>query len=766
MLVITSKWGIKYIQLLIMTSNTISKLLFILLGCFSFNIGFAHPYIIKGSVRRGLTNDNLENVTILYNHREDKSFTKSDGSFSIDLANYPDTIQFSKDGYESELYVVQDPDIFVNVVLLRKSIQLNQVQITSDRINSNIMNVDLYKMPVNSAQDLLRKVPGLFIAQHAGGGKAEQIFLRGFDNDHGTDIAISADGIPVNMVSHAHGQGYADLHFLIPETIKDIDFGKGAYYANKGDFNTSGYVSFDTYNRMDNNLFKMEGGSFNTFRTVGILNILNEEKDHKNLYVAGEFNYTDGPFDIKQNFSRANVLAKYNQWIGDNKYISVLASSFSSKWNASGQIPERAVKEGLISRWGSIDSTEGGATSRQNIALKYVQLLDNSSEITTQVFYSNYSFRLFSDFTFYLNDPVNGDEIEQVDHRHLYGFDQTYSRNFDVGDNHLKWVSSVGLRADDIADLQLNHVYQRDSLLNRLSDVSAFETNIHAYTSLEWRYGKWSFNPALRYDYFIFTMHNRLQTMPAAQDASAGRLSPKFTVSYTPNQAIQYYIKTGMGFHSNDVRVVIAQDGKDILPYSIGGDVGVIWKVNDQLIIQPVLWAMYLQQEFVYVGDEAVVEPSGETKRLGVDLSVRYEPFSWLYFDWDINYAYAREIGAPKGENYIPLVPPLTSTGGVSVKFLNGFSGSLRFRYMADKPATEDNSIRAQGYCVNDLSLAYEINKSIIVSSQIQNLFNVEWNEAQFETETRLYNEKAPVSELHFTPGTPFAVKVGVSFKF
>lgn len=749
-----------------MISTLKSKYIFVLFGLISFNMGFAHPYTIKGSVRRESTNESLENVTILYNHNRDKAYSKSDGSFSIDLINYPDTIRFSNDGYESQLYIIQDTAIFVKIALLNKSIQLNQVQVTSDRINTNMMSVDLYKIPVNSAQDLLRKVPGLFIAQHAGGGKAEQIFLRGFDNDHGTDIAVSADGIPVNIVSHAHGQGYADLHFLIPETIKDIDFGKGAYYANKGDFNTSGYVNFDTYNHLDNSLFKIEGGSFNTFRTVGMLNLLNEKKDHKNLYVAGEFNYTDGPFDIKQNFNRVNVFAKYNQWIDNNKYINVLASSFSSSWNASGQIPERAVKEGLISRWGSIDSTEGGATSRQNIALKYVQLLDNNSQITTQAFYSNYSFRLFSNFTFYLNDPLNGDEIEQVDHRQIYGFDQTYSRTFDLGDNHLRWISSIGLRADDIADLQLNHVYQRDSLLNRLSDVSAFETNIHGYTSLEWRNGRWAFNPALRYDYFIFNMHNRLETLPAAQDASAGRLSPKFTVSYTPNQSVQYYIKTGMGFHSNDVRVVIEQNGKDILPYSIGGDLGAIWKVNDKLIIQPVLWAMYLQQEFVYVGDEAIVEPSGQTKRLGVDLGVRYEPLSWLYIDWDINYAYAREIDAPKGENYIPLVPQLTSTGGISTKFINGFSGSLRFRYMADKPATEDNSVRAKGYFVNDLSLAYEVNKTIIISSQIQNLFNVEWNEAQFETESRLYNEKAPVSELHFTPGTPFAIKVGVSFRF
>ncbi|WP_413997995.1 TonB-dependent receptor [Flavobacterium sp. W1B] len=645
------------------------------------------------------------------------------------------------------------------------TIHLGKIIINNADFRKQVMQVDLKMAPVNSAQDILRKVPGLFIAQHAGGGKAEQIFLRGFDNDHGTDISVTADGIPVNIVSHAHGQGYADLHFLIPETIKDIDFGKGAYYAEKGDFNTSGYVNFTTFDRLENNLFKIEGGSFNTMRAVTMLNLLSRDAKDKNFYVAGEFNYSDGPFDIKQNFNRINVLAKYNQWIDSKQYISILGSTFSSGWNASGQIPERAVAQGIIDRWGSIDPTEGGSTSRTNLAVNYRYLINENEEVSSNLFYSRYKFNLFSDFTFFLNDPVNGDEIEQTDNRSIYGFDNKYIHRYALENSKITWTSGMGLRFDDIKDLQLSHVFQRDLLLNRLSDVAATEINMHAYTTMDWKIGQWTINPAVRIDHFVFNLHDRLNSIPAGQDASATRVSPKLNISYAQNSNLQWYLKSGMGFHSNDVRVVVQQQGKEILPYSIGSDLGVIIRPTKNMIIQPALWYIFLQQEFVYVGDEAVVEPSGKTRRLGADLSLRYQPFSWLYIDSDINYAHARAIEQPRGEDYIPLVPALTSTGGVAIKTPSGFSANLRYRYMDSKPATEDNSVTARGYFVNDLVLAYG-KKSWEVNLLVQNLFNTKWNEAQFETETRLKNESNPVSDLCFTPGTPFAVKAGLSYKF
>lgn len=644
--------------------------------------------------------------------------------------------------------------------------QLNQLEVNAPRIEKEMMKVDLTMTPVNTAQDLLRKVPGLFIAQHAGGGKAEQIFLRGFDCDHGTDVNISADGIPVNMVSHAHGQGYADLHFLIPETIEGIDFGKGAYYAGKGDLNTAGYVNFTTFDQLPNSLFKLEGGSFNTMRAVGMFNLLPVGTDAKShAYIASEYNYTDGPFDVRQNFNRFNLMGKFNHRISDRDYLAIQASTFTSGWNASGQIPERAVNEGLISRWGSVDPTEGGSTSRSNLALTYKHLIDETADWQSFFYYSRYKFNLYSNFTFFLNDPVYGDEIEQKDDRSIYGFDHTFTKRFELPHSNITWQSGAGLRLDDIYNLELNHVYQRDSLLDRMSYGAATETNLHAYTEMEWRKGKWAVTPAVRIDHFIFNYHDKLTSLPAGQNQQATRVSPKLNFMYVASRFAQWYLKTGMGFHSNDIRVVMQQDGREILPFSAGADLGVILKPTKNLMIQPALWYLYLQQEFVYVGDEAVVEPSGKTKRMGVDLSIRYQPWHWLYVDADVNYAHGRFVDEPKGANYIPLAPELTSTGGVAVKLPAGFSANMRYRYMRARPANEDNSVTAKGYFVNDLSLAYS-RPHWEFTIQAQNIFNTNWNEAQFETTTRLKNESAAVTELCYTPGTPFYLKAGVAVKF
>lgn len=726
--------------------------------------------VVTGSVHDFETSEPLEDVTVMLKNGGTHSHSAHDGNFSIKVVKFPDTLIFSHIGYELFKIHLSGEIDKLHILLKEIEVQLGQVTVNGSRpVSGQVMNVDLKMTPVNSAQDLLRKVPGLFIAQHAGGGKAEQIFLRGFDCDHGTDVRITADGMPVNMVSHAHGQGYSDLHFLIPETIKDIDFGKGGYYADKGDFSTAGYVNMSTYDRLDNSMVKVEAGSFNTLRTVGMFNLIDNNNQQQaaktNAYIAAEYNFTNGPFDVKQNFNRFNLFGKFNHQINDRSYISFQASTFNSNWNASGQIPDRAVEQGIITRWGSIDSTEGGNTSRTNIALKYKYRISDREDWQSFFYYSKYAFNLYSNFTFFLNDPVNGDEINQKESRNIYGFDHKYSKRFFFDKSDLTWESGVGLRMDDINDLELNHVYQRDSLLDRKSWGNGTETNLYAYTQAQWHPGKWMINPALRVDHFIFNYHNKLSGSHIMQGVQATALSPKLNFSYTPNQQLQWYIKTGMSFHSNDMRVVVEQNGYKTLPYSIGGDFGAIIKAGSKLVIQPALWYLYLQQEFVYVGDEAVVEPSGETQRLGFDISLRYQPVKWLYVDADVNYAHARYIGVAKSESYVPLAPRFTSTGGVAVKLPGNVSANLRYRYLQDRPANEDNTLIAKGYFVNDLALAYT-RKHWEVTLQVQNLFNVDWKEAQFETLSRLKNEAVPVDEINFTPGTPVYLKAGIKVNF
>jgi hypothetical protein len=722
--------------------------------------------IISGVVKDGTTGEPLENATLVLKMAKNHAHTASDGSFTLSAAQLPDSVQVSFAGYKVSTYPVEAGTANLIINLIALPMELTQVVVVSNQLLTQIMKVDLEMNPVNTSQDLLRKTPGLFIAQHAGGGKAEQIFLRGFDCDHGTDICLSVDDLPVNMVSHAHGQGYSDLHFVIPETVENIDFGKGSYYADKGDFSTAGYVNLKTFDRVENSQVKVEGGMFNTARLVSVLNLLNETANNRqSMYVAGEYNYTDGPFDKPQRFNRVNLFAKYNRWLSETAQIGLTASTFSSKWDASGQIPERAVNEHLISRWGSIDSTEGGNTSRTNLALTVNRLMNENTRWQSLFYYTRYQFNLFSNFTLFLNDPEVGDEIQQRENRSIYGMEHTYTKRFLLGEGDLFWKSGVGLRYDDIGNIELNHVFQRGTLIAPLSAAAIGETNLNVHTSLEWQKGKWMFNPGARLDYFIFNVEDKLQPATATRGETAVRLSPKFNVFYNMNNQCQLFLKTGMGFHSNDARVVVARQGEKILPYSLAADLGTVFKPLPGLAIQPSLWYLYLQQEFVYVGDEAVVEPSGETQRFGLDVSIRYQPLKWLYLDADVNYARPRALGEPEGENYIPLAPALTSAGGVAVRFDSGLTAGLRYRYMKDRPANEDNSVIAKGYFVNDLTLAYPV-RNVELSVQAQNIFNVKWNEAQFDTETRLPHETESVSEICFTPGNPFFLKAGLKINF
>jgi outer membrane cobalamin receptor len=710
----------------------------------------------------------IADVLVQYDHGNSHTHSGEDGTVQFSIKSFPDTLVITHKGYdEIKWAITNDEDKNKVVFLQHKPFQISEVSINHNSFLTAITKVDLNKFPVNSAQDLLRKVPGLFIAQHAGGGKAEQLFLRGFDADHGTDVSVNVDGMPVNVVSHAHGQGYSDLHFVIPETVNNIDFGKGAYYMDRGDFNTAGYVDFKTYDHLQNSMIKLEGGSFNSKRILGMFNILNDTKQRKSAYLAAEYNYTDGAFDVKQNFNRINIFGKYNQWITDNDYFNLQFSNFNSSWNASGQVPERAVNDAIIDRWQSLDPTEGGETSRTNVEMNYKHIISPSENIEAMAFYSKYNFNLYSDFTFYLKDKDYGDEIQQTDGRNMYGMEVKHTKNFSFDNSSLNWISGIGFRNDDINTLQLNHVYHRDLLLDRLADVQGTETNLHAFSGLIWKTGKFTINPALRVDHFIFNLHDLLnvEQLPSGQSKEETRLSPKLNFSYAQNDQVMWFLKTGMGFHSNDIRVVVANKNDNTLPYSLGGDFGVRLHPFKSLIITPTLWYMYLQQEFVYVGDEAVVEPSGKSRRFGADLGIRFQPLENFYLNADINYSHARFIEEENGQDYVPLAPVVTSTGSVNWDFMHGFSLGLQYRYLGERPAVEDNSIRTKAYFVNDLMLSYNRQKWG-ANIQVNNLFNVKWNEAQFATETQLKGETEPITDLTYTPGNPFGVRVGLYYKF
>lgn len=731
---------------------------------------FAQVKEVSGIVADAGSAAPVEGATVTLMPEQRHTVSNENGRFYFREVKEDARLTVSAIGYDTIAIALSD---FIkagqSISLISRAVQLNQVTVSGSAGEQYrpISKLDIKMRGINNSQEILRMVPGLFIGQHAGGGKAEQIFLRGFDIDHGTDINIAVDGMPVNMVSHAHGQGYADLHFVIPELIDNVAFKKGTYYAEKGNFTTTGFVDFKTFNVLPNNVVKVEGGMFNTVRAVGMLNLLNETTHAKgqSAFIASEYMYTKGYFDHPQDFNRVNVFGKYYGALNKRNRLSFSASVFSSKWDASGQIPDRAVESKLIGWYGAIDPNEGGKTSRINANALLTTTLNPRSYFKNQVYYSRYQFELFSNFTFFKEDPVNGDQIKQHEKRDLFGYNGSYHATHYAGNTQITSEAGANVRIDRTYDSELSRTKDRAVVTNPMMLGNIAENNLAAYVSETFRFNSaFSINAGLRYDYFHDRYTDKLNGNTKGK-ASADILSPKLSFYYHPSQFVQFYLSSGKGFHSNDTRVVVPQNGLTILPPAYGTDLGTVLKPAKDLLVNAALWYLWLDQEFVYVGDEGVVEPSGKSRRYGADLSVRYQPLSWLYADVDFNYSHGRAAGAPKGENYLPLAPQFTSIGGLTVKTKPGINASLRYRYMGDRPANEDNSIVAKGYFVTDAFVSYA-RKKYELGLAIQNLFDTKWKETQFDTESRLFNEAAPVSEIHFTPGTPFFAKLSFTCNF
>jgi hypothetical protein len=717
-------------------------------------IAFAQ-HAVKGRVIDQSSKEPLELAAVHGAGGANSVLADRQGYFTLRTSS-PDSaaLSISFIGYKTRQVKVK-PGTPVTVELEKGELDMKEVVVTNNAGAGSfhtLSRLDLNMQPARSAQDLLRLVPGLFIAQHQGGGKAEQIFLRGFDADHGTDVNISVDGMPVNMVSHAHGQGYADLHFLIPETVASFDFGKGPYYAGRGDFTTAGYVAYNTINVPERSMVKTEGGQYNTGRVVALINLLHK-KARQTAYIAGEALYSDGPFHLPEHFSRFNLFGKFITPLTPSTKLTASLSTLSSGWGASGEIPNRAVAEGYIKdRFGVIDSAQGGYTSRTNVNIKLSTSLGNDYTLENQVFYSYYFFNLISNFTFYYFYPQTGDEFRQHESRNLLGYNTRLSHSSNIGHGILTSTAGLGVRADLISPSYLAHTINT-TILNYIQLGNIRETNLNGYIDESFETGSWLFNAGLRADYLRFDYQNKTQQKVI--------LCPKINIQYIVNPELQLYIKTGKGFHSNDTRVVIAHQGFQTLPAAYGADLGMNWKPFPKFFINLAAWYLYLQQEFTYgadLGDQAV-SPGGRTKREGIDLSVRYQFNRWLYGFTDIDVDRPRSIGDPKGQNYLPLAPTLTSTGGLDVRFKNGVNGSISYRYMHNRAANADYSLTALGYRVTDLTLNYTKPKYEFGLS-VENLLNTSWNESQFEYTSQLKYEAHPVNEVSYTPGTPFFAKL------
>lgn len=735
---------------------------------------YAHLGSISGTVYDQATNLPLRGVTVQLTGLNKATVTNELGHYRFaNLVAAPYKIEFSHLGYAPQLVAVtvqDDQTTSVRTTLAPTAVELSEVTVSPVQAHDQqiITSLDIKLRPIINSQEILRMVPGLFIGQHAGGGKSEQIFLRGFDLDHGTDIRLTVDGIPVNMVSHAHGQGYADLHFVIPEMVDGVDFKKGPYNAEKGNLATAGWVDFRTRTALDKSFVKLEGGQYDTYRVVAGLDLLGQKGRAKNqsAFIASEYSYSNSYFDNPQNFKRLNVIAKYHGHLGPNTNLTLTGSTFTSSWNASGQIPDRAVESGLIGFFGSIDPNEGGQTSRTNANVQLVTVTPDGDVFKNQVFYSNYNFKLYSNFTFFKEDSINGDQIRQAEHRNLFGYNGSYSKQTSLG--NVRFTSTAGLqyRHDFTNGTELTRTKNRTDVLERKNFGDVNELNAGAYfDELIQVTDRFTVNAGIRADFLRSQYTNRLTATPQTDAATQTIISPKLNLYYTLNPRWQLYLNTGKGFHSNDARVVVPRGGKEILPAAYGSDLGVIAKPFPRLLINAAAWYIWLAQEFIFVGDENVLEPSGRSQRYGLDVSVRYQLTKTLFADLDLNTANPRALDAETGQNYLPLAPRFTTIGGLSLRSPSGFSGSLRYRYMADRPANDDNTIVAKGYFVNDLQVSYT-RRNYTLGLSVQNLFDVRWKETQFDTETRLRGEPNTISEICFTPGTPFFARLSLMYSF
>lgn len=695
-----------------------------------------------------------------------------------DLPNGQYTLSVSYLGHETvekNVQVVNHETTAVKFELKEKRIDLLDLEIRAEQHNPlhTIGQLDIRLRPVQSSQDILRMVPGLFIAQHAGGGKAEQIFLRGFDIDHGTDIALFVDDIPVNMVSHAHGQGYSDLHFLIPELVQRIDFEKGMYDAHTGNFATAGQVRFETPNVLGQNFIRLEAGQFDNYRMATAIDLLGEKAASNGIsaYLAAEQLFNNAYFDAPQRMRRQNYFGKFTQRFDQRHSFSLSLSSFSSNWLASGQIPERAVSSGMIGPYGAIDPTEGGSTSRHNLNAQHWIALSDKTSIKNQLYYSKYNFELYSNFTFFLEDPVNGDQIRQKEKRDMFGVNSSIAHRGSLNGRPLDLEGGVQFRSDEVLGNELSHTRNRRETLEHLALGDVQEMNASAFAHATANLSPTlSLNVGARFDYFDYRYQNGLDSAFTAAFTSRSQVSPKIGIQWQATGQLKVFFRTGKGFHSNDSRVVLFSPDQNILPAAWGQDIGFQLRPLRRLLFSATAWHLALEQEFVYVGDAGIVEPGGRTRRLGVDISARWQIGKHFFIDGDYTWTRARAVDEPEGGQYIPLAPVHTAVGGVHWKS-EGFSAGLRSRWLGDRPANEDFSLTAKGYFLLDAQLSFSPafaakKRPLEVSLSAQNLFNVLWYEAQFETESRLAGEAEPVSEIHFTPGVPMWIKAGVNFKF
>ncbi|HEX6100081.1 MAG TPA: TonB-dependent receptor [Thermoanaerobaculia bacterium] len=632
-----------------------------------------------------------------------------------------------------------------------------------------ITAAEIDRRPFRRAGEILETVPGVIVSQHSGEGKANQYYLRGFNLDHGTDIAVTVAGVPVNMPTHGHGQGYADANFLIPELISGVQYKKGPYYAEEGDFASAGAVNVSYVSLLDRPLALLQGGTAGFGR---VLFAASPRAADGYLLYAVEAGTNDGPWVRPDDFRKVNGLLRYTR--GDQRGgFSVTAMGYDAKWSSTDQIPGRAVTSGALSRFGLVDPSSGGKTSRYSLAGEW-QRSSVSSLTQAGAYAIRYRLQLFSNFTYFLDDPVNGDQFEQADDRFVGGLRASHRWLAKWGGISAENVAGVQLRHDGIGNVGLYRTRQRVRLeTTRQDDVSETGGGVYGQTSIQWR--RWLRTIAgVRADRYRFDV-------ASADPRNSGRaeatiLSPKLTMVFGPWRNTELYANAGSGFHSNDARGATIcfdpatgdpADRVTPLVRTRGAEIGVRTTPVPRFHLTASLWGLDMASELLFVGDAGTTEASRPSRRAGIEVATHYNVRDWLALDVDYAYSRARFRDDDVAGDRIPGAVEGVASAGLSVIDVRGLSGELRYRYFGPRPLIEDDSVRSKASSLVSLRAGYRVAPRVRFDLDVFNVLDASVSDIDYFYTSRLPGESAGgIDDVHFHPVEKRAFRLGVTTTF
>lgn len=655
---------------------------------------------------------------------------------------------------------IKTADVLDEIVVSGRAIE--QIGTAKSGSEGTVGYSDFEKRTISRVGDLVEVIPGLVATQHSGSGKANQFYLRGFNLDHGTDFAAFSDGTPINFRTHGHGQGYLDLNFIIPELTERLDFRKGPYFSDVGDFNAAATAAFKTYDALPTNIAQLGVGE-NNFRRGLLVTSLNVGDG--DLIVAGETAFYDSPFQLDEDLEKYNAFVKYSRQNANiNWFVSL--SAYDAEWNSSDQVPLRVVESDLISRLGFIDPDLGGETTRLALSGGF-----DSSSWSVNAYAIYYDFALFSNFTFSLNDPINGDEFEQRDERVTLGGSVSYSQPFTFAGAAAELRVGSDVRYDDIFDIGLFNTAGQERL-STVRDDEVAEFSLGGFAEIEVDLTeRIRVSAGLRADVFTYDVVSSIDVNSG--DGSDTIVAPIASLAWRATDGLELYANYGQGFHSNDVRGAAISvdpitferaDPVDVLVRAEGAEIGLRLEqggVNTTLVG---FW-LELDSELVFVGDAGTTEPNNGSQRFGVELSVYWRPSDWLVFDASAAYTYARFRDTEADEDRIPQAVESVAGAGVTVGPINGFTSTLRLRHFGEAPLIEDGSVFSEPTTLVNLGLYKDIG-SVRLGLDVLNLLNSDDSDITYFFESQLLGEASPVADIHFKSVEPRQVRASITLRF